>query len=527
MHDEQNESMSSPESPASEALDSPQETADAVAPPSVEQTATAATEVAAGAGVAGAAVAAEKPAVTELSSARMPADRGISSLALLMQLGGTVGVVFAALFALSMALSGAGQVTGPLFLVAVLSGIRSAFHRTAGTTLLYGTGSEPMRSVKTYVWLSFGQTALCMLILKKYMDAEAMAQFAVFFLGWPAAVFVFFSQKKVKELIKDGVPHAEDYGFEGAAVLMTLFGIVGTLFAGYMLKILLDDTDAAFATPASGIMVLIFIALVARSVIHTLAGLKGISGADFDECNATAGRYYNYGIVSSICIGVTLFVVVLMTAQSIGAALVLGGITTPLLLAWPQILKRLYGERNFHVYLAGSEAQTYQRAPDAGLIALGWTLIALGTIGLGFALAEALLGAALTEEELWLIVQTSGQGGLEHATRSPWWSVGVGALELWAGIELVRMSERHKLAAMIYGVVSIAVVMYLVWPAIDGLGGLFEASFDGSTVVKQSLFLLTSFPLVLAIGTIVLVNRVTVPSAVVHVRKRPGAATAQ
>jgi hypothetical protein len=73
----------------------------------------------------------------------------------------------------------------------------------------------------------------------------------------------------------------------------------------------------------------------------------------------------------------------------------------------------------------------------------------------------------------------------------------------------------------------VAVVMYLVWPAIDGLGGMFEATLDGGAVVKQLLFLVTSFPLVLAIGTIVLVNRVSVPSAVVHVRKKADIAAAE
>lgn len=458
--------------------------------------------------------------VAKLTSARMPADRGISSLGLLMQLGGVLGAVFAGLFAVSMAFGGAGSTTGVFFLVAVLSVIRSWYLRGAGGKLLYGTGSEPARAVRTYLLVAGVHTIVSLVLLRDSLGTEELLHVGAFFAAWPLAMLAFFSRQQVKDLIADGVPHAEDYGFEGAAVLMTLFGIMGTLFAAYLLKNLLGDAEAAFSTPATGIIVLVAMALLARSVIHTLAGLNGISGASFEECNASAGRYYNFGIVSSICIGVTLFVVILMSAQSMGAALIIGAITTPLLLVWPQILRRLYSERNFHVFLEDSKAQTYQRAPDAGLIALGWTLVAVALFGLSQSLIDALFASGLTDEEMRAVLITAGPDAVEHAGRSEWWSVGVGGLQLWAGVELIRMSQRHKLAAMIYAVVSIGVVLYLVWPAIDSFEQIFSSAFSGGGAIKDALILVTGFPLILAIGTIVLVNRVTVPSAVVHVRKR-------
>lgn len=463
--------------------------------------------------------AAGQPAVAKLTSARMPADGGISSLGLLMQLGGVLGIVGAAVVAVGSARFGFGSITGAYFLVAALSVIRSTYLRTAGTRLLYGTGSESARGVKTYLAVAAVHTALSLVILHSYLDTEQLLHVGAFFSAWPLAMVVFFSRPHVKALIADGVPHAEDYGFEGAAVLMTLFGIMGTLFSAWLLHRLLGDIDAAFATPASGIIVLIAGALLVRSVIHTLAGLNGISGASFEECNASAGRYYNYGIASSICIGVALFVVILMSSQSMGLALMISGVVAPLLLCWPQILRRLYSERNFHVYLEDTKAQTYQRAPDAGLIALGWTLVAVALFGLAQSLIDALLGSGLTDAEVRMLMLRSGPDAVEHVTRSDWWSVGVAGLQLWAGIELVRMSARHKLAAMIYAVVSIAVVIYLVWPAIDSFDEMFRDVFDGVSGMRDMLMLATSFPLVLSIGTIVLVNRVTVPSAVVHTRK--------
>lgn len=454
---------------------------------------------------------AAEPVVARLTGARMPADRGMSSLGLLMQLGGTIGMTLAAVMAIAVSLGGAGQASGILFLIASLSGVRSALHRMAGTQLLYGKESAPLRSVRTYLWASFAHGALCLLFLKSHLNGLALAKIAAVFLSWPVTLLVYFSLPHIKALIRNGVPDSEDHGFEGAAVLMTVFGIMGTLFAAFVLTVILDNPGAAFATFASSIFVLIFVVLAVRSVIHSLAGFKGISGANFDECNANASRYYSLGVTSAVCIGITLFVVMFMTTGQLGVALMLGVFSMFMLLSWPSILRRLYAERNFLVYLAGSDAPTFQRAPDAGLIALGWTLIAISVFGLGPSLFEALWGERLSAQDL---------EGIGSLARSSWWSVGTSALQFWAGIELVRMSERHKLAAMIYGVVSSVVTLYLVWPMIDTLDHVLMPMLGASgSIVSQSVLFGVAINLVLAIGTIVLVNRVTMPSAVVHIRK--------
>ncbi len=464
-----------------------------------------------------------EPRIAQLTGARMPSDRGLSGLGLLMQLGGTIGVTFAAVLAIAATFGGgAGQATGVLFLFAILSGVRSAYHRAAGTSILYGKDSAPTKGVQTYLWVAFGHSVICLLILENYTDAKTLFQFGALFLGWPATLLVYFSLPHIKKLIAGGVPDSEDHGFEGAGVLMTVFGIMGTLFAGLVLMQLLDHPDAAFATPASGIIVLVFITLVVRSVIHAVAGFKGISGVGFDEANASAARYYNLGIISAICIGITLFVVLVMSTRHMGIALIVGVFAFSMLLAWPNILRRLYAERNFNVFLAGSDAPTYQRAPDAGLIALGWTLVAVAVLGLGQSLAEALLAKPMSSEELAILASMAGDEGLALIDRSAWWSVGIGGLQLWAGIELIRMSERHKLAAMIYGGVTTAVTIYLVLPVIDRLDAVFAGLLggDAAAMITRLMTGAVGFNLILAIGAMILVNRVTMPSAVVHIRKK-------
>jgi hypothetical protein len=529
VHEGSNETTTPEELPMSESLDAAAVPApsDGSATSAAAGTSEVAQDSGASAGAPGASTSAAsaasaEPVVAALTPARMPADRGLSSLGLLMQLGGTIGMTVAAVIAIAASVTGGAGGTGMLFLFAVLSGLRSAFHRAAGSALIYGEGKAATRAVFTYIWTSIGHGALSVMILHSFVDSKVVFQFGALLLCWPITLLIYFTRPHIKALIAGGVPDPEDHGFEGAAVLMTVFGIVGALFAGLVLMVLLEDPGAAFATPASGIVVLVFAVLVVRSIIHALAGFKGISGADFDECNASAGRYYGLGIVSALVIGITLFMVILLDHQEMGAALIIGAFSTLVLLAWPVILRRLYAERNFNVFLAGAAAPTFQRAPDAGLIALGWVLVALAVFGMGQALGEAIFGTELSPDELAMLVMSSdGEAALAMLDRSPWWSVGLAGVQLWAGIELVRMTERHKLAAMIYGAVTIAVTLYLIWPLADQLDSLF-ADVLGSGVGAMVGKLLTGavgFNLILAIAAMVLVNRVTVPSAVVHLRK--------
>jgi hypothetical protein len=519
VHEGSNETTTSKESVMSESPD-----AAAISAPS-DDSSTSAASMSEQVVTADASPAKDKaePMVAALTGARMPTDRGLSSLGLLMQLGGTIGITIAAVIVIAATLMGAGWGSGMMFLFAVLSGLRSTFHRAAGSALIYDQGGTSKRAVFTYIGVAIAHGVVSLMLVGSHLDDKAVFQFAALLLCWPVTLLIYFTRPHIKALIAGGVPDPEDHGFEGAAVLMTLFGIMGALFAGLVLTVLLDDLETAFATPASGIFVLVFLVLLARSFIHTLAGFKGISGADFDECNASAGRYYNLGIVSAIVIGITLFLVILMTVQHMGYALMVGAFSTFMLLAWPAILRRLYAERNFSVFLAGADAPTFQRAPDAGLIALGWLLVAMAVFSMGNALGEAFFATSLGPDEMAaLAMMSDGSDALAVMHRSPWWSVGLSGVQLWAGIELVRMSERHKLAAMIYGAVTIAVTLYLIWPLANKLDSLFGDVLGASagSMIGKLVVGAVGFNLILAIAAMVLVNRVTVPSAVVHIRKK-------
>ena len=92
--------------------------------------------------------------VAQLAGPRMPADHGLSSLGLLMQLGGSLFLGGMVVFSVSSLF--ASEMSGWFFLLVVCGAgaVRSGLHRAAGTALLYGSERGPFRPTCTYVAFS-------------------------------------------------------------------------------------------------------------------------------------------------------------------------------------------------------------------------------------------------------------------------------------------------------------------------------------------------------------------------------------
>jgi len=465
--------------------------------------------------------------VANLAGPRMPADKGLAGLGLLLQLFGTVGVaVFTALALIPVFVPGLsffadGQSSAMLFFGAIGSAIRAATHRAAGTALLYGGTGHPLRSVSTYLVVAALHTAAVLAALGKVgLGAAALAQVGTALLAWPLALAVVFSSPRIRSAARGGVPASEDLGFESTAVLMLLFGLLGALFAGLALAIVIPAPSSLFASPPLLLIGLPLVVLLVRSLLHALAGFRGASGLNFHAASEGTSRYCNFGLLSACLVGAAAFVVGFIFGHA--AAALLGGVTAAaLLFAWPAILRRFYAEKNFAVLLAGDQAARFRRAPDAGLTALGWLLLAAAAVGLAGSLPPALLGAEGVKEALGLVGEVA-QTDAAASARSPWWTVGVACVQLWAAVELVRMSDRYRTATTLYGVVALAVIAFQSWPLISSAGSLLQTSqgVGPGLLLRHVAVGHAAFGLVVAAVSIVLVNRATVPEAVARLRKR-------
>ncbi|HEU5059890.1 MAG TPA: hypothetical protein VFU21_25340 [Kofleriaceae bacterium] len=468
--------------------------------------------------------------MAHLAGARMPADHGLASLGLLMQLFGSVFAGMMAFYAMMPILAGGAQAAWVIFVIGAVGCVRSIFHRMAGTSLIYGSASGPFKLINTYVLVAVGQTAITLFLLKKYplvmdvpeMPGKLLVTLAILLLAWPVALLVIARSPRLRRFESEGVPTAEDMGFEGAAILMTILGVIGVLFAALVIYSLSQAGGKILSSPQGMLTMGVFIMLLVRAILHVVAGIKGTAGVDSDGATDAAAKYYNFGVVSSVITGGVFLVMLMMEGGGGGGAMkfivVFISIMVYMLLIWPLALRRFFTERNFSALLSGSEAPNYRRAPDAGLTALGWLLLATGVYFMAQALPAALFKIPFDLSALFSMGRSSGLEGdlASQLGRSPWWNVGVCAAQLWAAIELITMSDRYRVAASAYGAIATVVTIYLQWPMLKmlkqmGGGGPFAG--DSATNV-----LILALSITLPVATFLLVNRNVKPAAQARIR---------
>jgi hypothetical protein len=464
------------------------------------------------------------PAVVDLVDAGVPADQGLSALGMLMQLAGSVLAAYVAFITFTLLFAASGMRGGTetlwAFLILGLSIGRSLLQRSAGGQLLYGDPAIQggrMRGVQRYITFALAQSAILAAIIKFKFDAPGKAAFAVF-IGlalWPALLAGLLALPRFRRF-KDELPLTEDKGFEGASILMTVLGLCGLIGVGTALILMFKMPGAMKGT---GILfVLSLMLLVVRSVLHVQAGFSGLRETSVDHAVDAANRYANFGVISSFCMGGALLLWVMSSALSVAGLAVISCLIW-ILLAWPLIVRRFYSDRQFADLLAGDHAPVHRRSPDAGLTWLGWLLIAQAAMTASVLVPELILGLG------------DGGGGGRHGgageltemmsllggagVRSIWWSVGLIALQGWAGFELVRMSPVSRTVASVFGVAGVAITTYVNWPLIQALKEGGERM--GMDAIR---FAPLAIALVIPVATLLLVNRKIAPTAQARFRAK-------
>jgi hypothetical protein len=462
----------------------------------------------------------QKQDVVELVNAGAPADQGLSSLGLLMQLAGSLFAAFAVVFAfwLIVQMRGNGSELLWTFLVLGLCGVRSIFHRIAGSDLLYGRrviGAEAptdyLGGVRRYIIIGLAHTAVMALILVAKWNAPLKIVLAVSAgLGlWPMTLAVLFASPRFARF-KQEMPITEDKGFEGAAILMTVLGAIGICVATVLLLVMVQAGKSISQGPGV-LFLLATIMLIIRSFIHVQAGVSGIRETSIDRSVELANRYANFGVISSFCAGGALLLMSMATALNVLVLAVVCALVW-VLMTWPLIVRRFFSDRQFADLLAGDNAPVHRRAPDAGITGLGWLLVATSALFLSMGLPELIMGVDGESRDMARLMRMFGQMDFH----SPWWNVGVYCLQAWAGFELIRMSNVHKIVATVFGVVAVGVEIYLRWPMFKMLWHGHDA-FNPETI---SMLFVIVLALIIPVTTLILVNRKTTPTAIARFRGR-------
>lgn len=450
----------------------------------------------------------------------VPADQGLSSLGLLMQLAGSVFAAYAALMLamLIVAMQGFGRGGGEagwLFLILAASVGRSLAHRAAGASLLYGAPSlvgppRPLAGVNRYIVIALAHTALVTLILVGgfHMPARLALGAGAGFAAWPLALAALLRLPRFRRFEAE-LPVGEDKGFEAAAILMTVLGACGLLGTGAVLLVMLE-AGGQMLQGAGVLLVVTTAMLVIRSGLHVQAGLAGLRETSVDRSVELANRYANFGMISSFCAAGAL----LLTSMTIGLNVIMLAIVAGvcwMLMAWPAIVRRFFGDRQFADLLAGDAAAVHRRAPDAGLTGLGWLLFGHAALGATVLLPQLLVSTELLDRRLMDTMSFMAPS----LARSPWWGVGQILLQGWAGYELIRMGRRHKVIASVYAIIAAGLAIYVTWPVLEALEHL------GTRDVRAvMMFVPIALQLVLPVATLILVHRSIAPTATARFRPR-------
>src|SRR2546430_8728497 len=160
--------------------------------------------------------------VVDLVDAGVPADQGLSSLGLIMQLAGNVLAAYASLMAFVMLLARpGGDDTLWIFLVLGLSIARSLLHKNAGVQLLYSTSTDGtgkrLAGVRRYATFGIIQSLVvtAIIMMKFHVPSTMSLGIALGLAAWPLGLAVMLALPRFKRFA-DELPMSEDKGFESA-----------------------------------------------------------------------------------------------------------------------------------------------------------------------------------------------------------------------------------------------------------------------------------------------------------------------
>jgi len=449
---------------------------------------------------------------TSLVDPGVPADQGLASLGLVMQLAGTVFAAYASLvmFIMLFLPSGFGRVgKGYILIVLALCVARSAFHRVGGSELLYPRASfddkpNPFAGVKRYVLVAFAQTAVMAVLLSGKFGVPFKFTLGICagLAAWPTFLAVISRLPRFKRFTGE-LPIAEDKGFEAAAILMTVLGTCGVLGTGAFLLVMLESGSRILSQGPGVLLLVALVMLLIRSIFHVQAGISGLRETNLDRSVELANRYANFGVISSFCAAGAMLIVSMMGAVNLAVIAVVAGVCW-MLMAWPMIIRRFYSERQFADLMAGDGSQLHRRAPDAGLTGLGWLLVAHAFFGATLLIPQVVLGADFGGRYTEMLSFMGPSGA-----RSLWWSVGLTTFQMWAGYELIRMSPHSRVIATVFSVVAGALTIYIMWPVLQGMKHL------GRMMSPETLMMIVplAIQLVIPVSTLLLVNRKIAPTA--------------
>lgn len=401
-----------------------------------------------------------------VANQRLPVDGGLAGLGLVTLAGAALGIVSAiGLFVTGRTFGFGGPAGGilPSLLIFALSLVRSGFHIGAGRA---ATKRQPILgdAVRRYVIVAAVHT-LTVLGIVAFVWLDGMRGGTVplviglglFLMGWPVTLWVLVSRRSVKAIFNTAdtfdvglVPG--DRSVCGAGVLMTVFGAAFLVLDLAAFAALVAAKVRIETSTIAGFVLLFLLAV--RSVLHVSWGVAAMRGKmDLGRFRRVTEAYLWVAFATAILALGAMFAMEEFRIAFKKAPINIIYIAVVLvsaLMAWPMVL-RAFVQDTVPYWDAEADAErAFRPAVDRGLTTLGYLLVWLAVFGLSQWFL-ALLGVSLGPLKTMTLA-----GGFGQIVAS----LVVLGLQLWVALELLAMTPRRQLAALIYaGAALLAVAL--------------------------------------------------------------------
>ena len=389
----------------------------------------------------------------------LPADAGLSAVGLMMRVGGGVGL-WAGIF---LVLASVTTRSATAVSLAFALGIARAWAHGRAGQRLQQSAPEATRALIIYFSLVVLHVAALLLIDSNRKMQPVVGGVLMLSSAWPVIALAMLlrpSARRVLRAVRTTRQRVfpEDGGLIGAASLMTVAGVVGTILVALWCAIAIPTI--ASTGFAGVIAVLLGLAFLTRSGLQAMAGIRTLRHFNLHRFQIDATRYFTASIVTTVVLclitligGLQGGIVGILMVLPVGA----------LSMLWPSIIRNV-GSVELRPDL-DDDPPSLGASRDNGVVTLGVALCAM-----------AGLGGATTFGPF-----NGSMGAAEFDAAAPlWMSLGFIVITVWTGAECIAMSSRRKAAVCVYIVAAVgsagygliqSINLFDTLPALGGMRG--------------------------------------------------------
>jgi hypothetical protein len=408
---------------------------------------------------------------------KMPPDRGWVGLGSMMQLwGGATGLVCLAMLVMGVFTG----VAGWLWYAIVVPRLIVALAQFIAGMELRAVGLKALAQVRAYLGaaaIAAGVQAFVVIRASGSFPVEAVSWIMLDGVAWPLTLVLLMHRPQARQWaarLAEGEQDAHDpnRGIESTGIIMVALGASG-LVASLLAAVEAARSSNLPVAIGREYAVWLYVALaglVARSAVHLHAGVAMLRGADVERFAALVQRFWRVHWGAVLINGGVMMAAVAAADLRERRAFMMASDYTPgramtvvmlltivgLLSLWPALLRGRAQQLTGGSIADDTEPRPFARARDGGLATVGWFLCAYAACSIVPAVASLRASSGGLMEMGQLPGPTWYLGG-----NLPAWLGLVGVvLSGWAGLELVHVTARARLAAVVFAVATLGVAIY-------------------------------------------------------------------